>query len=577
MNGHHDQRLRSQILGACLREAQSMSIPVSSNCYRINYPENYVQFGCGPSTANVTAATTFAGQPTNPGLQIVYTGVTFNPTITIQNPSNFGAATSFPTSTAGTLSQSTTPAVAGKGSLTASAPESTVSAAATSKGGSNTGAIVGGTVGALVVIIGASVAAFFLIRKRGNKRESSEPRGATSAKRLSKATFESVPNPTPSPQPIQSSVQFGHNSPKPQDHYSQMSNTNNLGYAPVFQSAYNRPVTPAGNEPLEAPTPDLYARDLRSPSHIPDPFQPPHSEILLEPDDPSRLRGPPSLESYHPPPSPKSQHYYPPQSPEPRPYYNSSSPEPQALRPRPSRSPPPLSISPAQVPTTSPYTLPPTADLPPLDIMEGIQTPIIHKPSKPNWHLALTGDRRTYDPTDDRSTSADHQNEPMPAMPSLYADITTAMGAESMSPPNDSFLPRQDSDSTKPGTRRNFSRKGRAEKEGTETSNSNETEEEAAMSNNIRQSGWVPSGLRTRNSPSPNSAPKMPERRLGSNNDAPAQRHQMGDQGGEEVRILYNPNAGLHMGQSGPPRVVGMGRQHSPPAIGQNAVEGGWL
>lgn len=358
-----------------------------------------------------------------------------------------------------------------------------------------------------------------------------------------------------------------------------MSGTNNLGYAPVFQSPYHRPTTPAGHDrPVEAPTPDLYARNFRSPSPRlnPDPFQPPHSEIIPESYDPARPRGPPSSEPYYPSQSPELQHYYPSQSPEPQPYYHPSSPEPQGLRPPPSRSPPPIHTSPVSVPTANPYTLPPTANFPPLDLMEDIQTPIAPKASQANWHLALTGDRRTYTPTDGPSTSADHQHEPMPAMPALYADITTAIGAESMSPPNDSFLPRQNSDSSKPGTRRNFSRKGRAEKEGAGTLNEAETEEEAAMSNNIRQSGWAPSGLRTRNSPSPHSAPRMPDRRLGSNNETPAQRYQMGDSRGEEVRIAYNPNTGLNMGHNGPPRVVGIGRQPSP-AIDPNAVEGGWL
>lgn len=96
------------------------------------------------------------------------------------------------------------------------------------------------------------------------------------------------------------------------------------------------------------------------------------------------------------------------------------------------------------------------------------------------------------------------------------------------------------------------------------------------MSNNIRQSGWVPSGLRTRDSPSPHSAPRVPDGRLGSNNELPAQRHQMGDQRGEEVRIAYNPNAGLNNGLNEPPRVVGIGRQPSP-VIDPKAVEGGWL
>ncbi|KAF7869822.1 hypothetical protein EAF04_004606 [Stromatinia cepivora] len=556
-----------------------LSCPASSNCYKINYPQNYIQFGCGPSTANVTAATTFAGQATDLNLQIVYTGVSFNPTITIQNPSNFGAATSFPTSTTGTPTQSTASVVAGKGSLTPTVPDSPTSAAETSKGSSNTGAIIGGTVGALVVIIGACIAAFFLIPKRGNKREPSVPHDGNSPSRPSKATFESVdsvPNPAPSPQPIYSPVPFGQHSPQPQDHYSQMSGTNNLGYAPVFQFPYHRPTTPAGHhEPVEAPTPDLYPRNFHSPSPRPDPFQSPHSVILPESYDPSRPRSPPSSEPYHPSQSPEPQNYYPSQSPEPQPYHHPSSPEPQALRPRPSRSPPPTITPPAVASTTNPYTLPPTTDLPPLDIMEDIQTPIAPKLSQANWHLALTGDRRTYAPADGPSASADHHHGPMPAMPALYADITNAMGAESMSPPNDSFLPRQNSDATKPGTRRNFSRKGRAEKQGNEPQNE-ETEEAAAMSNNIRQSGWVPSGLRTRNSPSPHSASRMPDRRLVGNNEAAAQRYQMGDSRGEQVHIAYNPNAGLNMGHTGPPRVVGIGRQPSP-VIDPNAVEGGWL
>ncbi|KAJ8060379.1 hypothetical protein OCU04_010708 [Sclerotinia nivalis] len=549
-----------------------LSCPASSNCYKINYPQNYLQFGCGPSAANVTAATTFAGQATDLNLQIVYTGVSFNPTITIQSPSNFGAATSFPTSTTGTPTQSTASVVAGKGSLTPTVPESPTSAAETSKGSSNTGAIIGGTVGALVVIIGACIAAFFLIRKRGNKWESSVPDDGSSPNRPSKATFESLPNPAPSPQPIHSPVPFGQHSPQPHDHYSQMGGINNLGYAPVFQFPYHRPTTPAGHhEPVEAPTPDLCPRNFHSPYPRPDPFQPPHSEILPESYDPSRPRGPPSSEPYHPSQSPEPQNW----SPEPQPYHHPSSPEPQALRPRPSRSPPPTITTPAAAPTTNPYTLPRTADLPPLDIMEDIQTPIAPKLSQANWHLALTGDRRTYAPADGPSTSTNHKHEPMPAMPVLYADIANAMGAESMSPPNDSFLPRQNSDATKPGTRRNFSRKGRAEKQGKETQN-DELEELEAMSNNIRQSGWVPSGLRTRNSPSPHSAHRMPDRRLMGNNEAAAQRYQMGDLRGEEVRIAYNPNAGLNMGHVGPPRVVGIGRQPSP-VIDPNAVEGGWL
>ncbi|KAF7947709.1 hypothetical protein EAE96_008789 [Botrytis aclada] len=583
-----------------------LSCPSNLNCYKVNYPENYSQFGCGPSTANVTAVTTFAGQATDDNLQLVYTGVTFNPTITIQNPSNFGAATSFPSSTTATPTQSTASATAGKGSLTPSIPESTSATAAASKGSSNIGAIVGGTIGALIVIIGASIAAFFFIRKRGDKRESSIPRGATSPPRPSNSTFEAVPNPTPSPQPIHSPVSFGHHSPPPQDHYSQMSGINNLGYAPVFQSPYHRPTTPAGHDaPVEAPTPDLYPRNFRSPSPIPDrdPFQPPHSEILPESYDPTRTRGPPSSEPYHPSQSPEPQHYYPSQSPEPQMYYHSSSPEPQALRPRPSHSPPSVSTSPAPAPapTTNLYTLPPTADLPPLDIMEDIQTPIAPKASQANWHLALTGDRRTYAPADGPSTSTDHQHEPMPAMPALYADITSAMGAESMSPPADSFLTRQISDPKTPGTRRNFSRKGRAEKESAQhqdnnqnqpqpqpqTSNQNaetEEEEEAARSNNIRQSGWVPSGLRTRNSPSPHSAPRMPDRRapaptaIGSHPDASAQRSPMSDSWDrdEEVRIAYHPHAGVNIGHSGPPRGMAIARKPTP-VVDPDAVEGGWL
>lgn len=196
--------------------------------------------------------------------------------------------------------------------------------------------------------------------------------------------------------------------------------------------------------------------------------------------------------------------------------------------------------------------------------MEGIQTPIVPKAPQANWHLAITGDRRTYAPTDGPSTSFDYSHEPMPAMPALYADITTDIGAEAMSHPNNSFLPRQNSDATKPGSRRNFSRKGRAERNGIEHLNENELEEEATMSNNIRQSGWVPSGLRTRSSPSPHSAPRVPDRRLESSNGTPAQRYHMGDQRSEEVCIAYNPNATSNIGFHGPPRVVGIGRQPAP-------------
>ncbi|TGO81538.1 hypothetical protein BPOR_1111g00010 [Botrytis porri] len=579
-----------------------LSCPSNSNCYKVNYPENYSQFGCGPSTGNITAVTTFAGQATDDNLQIVYTGVTFNPTIIIQNPSYFGAATSFPSSTSATPAQFTASATAGKGSLTPSIPESTSSTAAASKGSSNTGAIVGGTIGALIVIIGASIAAFFLIRKKRNKRESIVPRGAMSPPRLSKPTFEAVPNPTPSLQPIHSPISFGNHSPPPQDHYSQVSGIKNLGYAPVpvFQSPHHRPTTPAGHDaPVEAPTPDLYARNFRSSSPIPDrdPFQPSHSEILPESYDTTRTRGPPSSEPYHPSQSPEPQHYYRSQSPEPQLYYHSSSPEPQALRPRPSRSPPSVSTSPASAsaPTTNSYSLPPTAYLPPLDIMEDIQTPIAPKASQANWHLALTGDRRTYAPTDGPSTSADHQHEPMPAMPALYAVITSAMGVESMSPPADSFLTRQISDPKNPGTRRNFSRKGRADKEGVEDQNNNhenqnqnqneqtEEEEEAAHSNNIRQSGWTPSGLRTRNSPSPHSAPRMPDRRtpapIGSHPEVSAQRYPMSDPRDEQVRIAYTPHAhaGVNIGgHGGPPRGMGIARKPTP-VVDPNAVEGGWL
>ncbi|RAL65646.1 hypothetical protein DID88_005317 [Monilinia fructigena] len=558
-----------------------LSCSANSNCYKINYPQNYIQFGCGPSTANVTAATTFSGQATDLNLQIVYTGVTFNPTITIQNPSNFGAVTLISTSTTGSLTQSTASAVAGKGPLITSAPEPTTSKAAESKGSSNTGAIIGGIVGALVVIIGCSVAAFLFIRKRGNKRESGVPRNARSPERPSKETFESVSHSEHFPYTIHSPITLSHQSPQPQNHYPQMNGTNNLGYAPVFQSPYHRPITPVGHDgPVEAPTPDLHAWNFRSLSPAIDLFQPPHSEILPESYDPSRPRDPPSSEPYYPSQSPEPQNYYP-QSPDPEhlPCYHSSSPEPQALRPRPSRSPPPLNTSPTPIFTTNPYALPPTTDLPPLDIMDDIQTPIAPKPSPANWHLALTGDHRTYAPTDGTSTFADHQHEPMPDMPALYADITTAMGAESMSPPNDTFLSRQNSDSTNPGTRRNFSRKGRAERKGTENLNENKTEEEATRSDNIRQSGWVPSGLRTRDSPSPHSAPRIPDRRLQGNNEVPAQRDQLSDQLGEEVRIAYNPNnphTGLKIEYWGPPRVVGIGRQPSP-VIDSHAVEGGWL
>ncbi|KAB8297836.1 hypothetical protein EYC80_001633 [Monilinia laxa] len=558
-----------------------LSCSANSNCYKINYPQNYIQFGCGPSTLNATAATTFSGQATDLNLQIVYTGITFNPTITIQNPSNFGAVTLFSTSTIGSLTRSTASVVAGKGSLTASAPEPTSSEAAESKGSSNTGAIIGGIVGALVVITGCSVAAFLFIRKRGNERKSRVPRDAGSPERPSKETFESVPNSKPFPYAIHSAIPLRHPSPQPQNNYSQMSRTNNLGYAPVFQSPYHRPITPVGHDgPVEAPTPDLLAWNFRSPSPTIDPFQPPHSEILPESSEPSRPHDPPSSEPYYSSQSPESQNYYP-QSPdlEHLHCYHSSSPEPQALRPRPSRSPPPLNILPTLVSTTNPYTLPPTTDLPPLDIMEDIQTPIVSKPSPANWHLALTGDRRTYAPTGGTSTSADHQHEPMTDIPALYADITTAMGAESMSSPNDTFLPRQNSDSTKPDTRRNFSRKGRAEKRGTENLNENETEEEDVRSDNIRQSGWVPSGLRTRNSPSPHSAPRIPDRRFQGNNEVPTQRDQLSDHLGEEVRIAYNPNnphTGLNIEYWGRPRVVGIGRQLGP-VIDPHAVEGGWL
>lgn len=158
--------------------------PTASNCYRIIYPESYTQFGCGPSTADITAETSFAGQATDLRLQIVYTGVSFDPAITIQNPSVFGAATSFPTSTVSTTASSSdaaASATAGKGSLTNSTPQSTSLAASSgSKGNSSTGAIVGGTIGALVVVIGAAILAFFLVKRRGNQRQSGTPRSISS-------------------------------------------------------------------------------------------------------------------------------------------------------------------------------------------------------------------------------------------------------------------------------------------------------------------------------------------------------------------------------------------------------------
>ncbi|QSZ30070.1 hypothetical protein DSL72_004590 [Monilinia vaccinii-corymbosi] len=519
-----------------------LSCPSSSNCYKIKYPHNYVQFGCGPSTANVTAATTFAGQATDLKLQVVYTGVTFNPTVTIHNLTNFGAQTAFPISAIGTVVQSTALAFAGKGSLTASAPGSTASAAAASTGSSNTGEIVGGTVGALAVIIGASVAALLLIRKRGNKRKSSVTSGATS------------------PEPMLPQIPYSNHSSHLQVHCPQMSGTNNLGCAPAFQSSYHQTITPVGQvETAEIPTPDLYLRNFRSPSPVPNPFQSPHSETLPESYDPSRPRVQFSFEPYDPSQSTEPQHYFS-QSlrPENQTYYHYSPSKPRALRPRPSRS------------------LPPAADLPPLDIMDNVQNPIASRSSPANWHLALTGDRRNYTPADGPFTSADHQHEPMPAMPALYADITTAMGAESITSPIDNFLPCHNPDSTEPGIRRNFSRQGRAAKKETENSNENETGERAAMSNNICQPGWVPSGLRTRNIPSSHTAPRMPDRRIGTRNGAPAHRYRMGDQRGEEVRIAYNPNACLNIGYSGTARVVGIGK-HASPVTYPSPVEGGWL
>ncbi|KAM3074753.1 hypothetical protein ACMFMG_008172 [Clarireedia jacksonii] len=592
-----------------------LSCPTASSCYRIIYPESYTQFGCGPSAADITAETSFAGQATDLRLQIVYTGVSFDPAITIQNPSVFGAATSFPTarvSTTPSSSDVTASVTAGKGSLTSSAPQSTSSVASTgSKGTSNTGAIVGGTIGALVAVIGAAILAFFLIKRRKNQQQSGVARSISSPKRPSKAMFESIPNSTPSPQPVHSPIPP--NSPAPQAHeyVSPMSVTNNQGYAPIYQSPYHRPTTPL--DPVEAPTPDHYVapQNFRSPSPNPDPFEPPQSQILPSSYDPIRSRNlsrspdPQNHSSYIPPSSqlpnspylplnlPQNQspllsHHHLPSNPSPKITNSSSIP----LR-RPTPTPPPINTSPSPAPPPPQ----PRNTLPPLDLMENFQTPVAPKSTATNWHLALTGDRRTYAPTDNvdflQSPQHEHDHEPMPAIPALYADLTHDLGIESLSPPPGSFLsgPGLDAGNTGAGvnasgsgsgnangTKRNFSRKGRGKKDGgagrgsAEDDNAAERQREMNkeremegereapsfdQSSNIQNERWSPEGLRTRGSPDPGFRKREDSpgdvRGGGGVGEGTGTGTVTGHSKGmsEEVRIKYIPGLGVHMGGGG--------------------------
>ncbi|PQE26128.1 transmembrane alpha-helix domain-containing protein [Rutstroemia sp. NJR-2017a BBW] len=475
-----------------------LSCPAASSCYRIIYPESYTQFGCGASGGDITADTSFAGQATDLRLQFVYTGVSFDPAITIQNPSIFGAATSFPTRTASTTASSpdsTASATAGKASLTNSGPQSTTSAASSgSKGKSNTGAIVGGTIGGLVVVIGVALLAFFLIKRKGNHRKSGVSRGVSSPKRPSKATFEAIPNPTPSPQPTQSPIPFNSPATQPHEYVSPMSTTTQ-GYAPIYQSPYHRPTTP---QPVEAPTPDPYVapQNFRSPSPHPGPFDPPQSQILPSSYDPIRSR------NLSRSPDPHTHSPYMPSSEAPNPPYLSlnlpqtqspllpqhlpSSPHPPGITSSPSLSlpirrptPTPPTLNTSIPPSRSPSPQPPQSrnTLPPLDLLDDTQTPLVPNPppTTTNWHLALTGDRRTYAPSDNDTDILlqPHDQEPMPAIPALYAGLTHDLGIESLSPPAGSFFPDPEAADISPGavaagvgmtngTKRNFSRKGRA-------------------------------------------------------------------------------------------------------------------
>jgi len=111
----------------------------------------------------MSIATTFSGQASDVRLQIVYLGVTFNPTMTISTPQNLGliaipATLSFDPSTT-----SVSAASQGKGTTTSS------SSASTSTHKNNIPAIIAGVSGGLAGLLIFAAIAFWCLRRRRNR------------------------------------------------------------------------------------------------------------------------------------------------------------------------------------------------------------------------------------------------------------------------------------------------------------------------------------------------------------------------------------------------------------------------
>ncbi|RFU28248.1 hypothetical protein B7463_g8093, partial [Scytalidium lignicola] len=161
---------------------------VGSVCNRLQYPNGYYQYACGASSSAATVATTFAGQPTDLLLQIVFTAVDYTTPIRQSaptTPTRLVSSTSapIPTTTAENMSQSSA-------SIT---PTATMVANTGSK--SNTAVIAAGAVGGVAGLAALAGIVLCCLRRRQKGRYNSyKATKVMSHDNLSSSSFQRVPH-----------------------------------------------------------------------------------------------------------------------------------------------------------------------------------------------------------------------------------------------------------------------------------------------------------------------------------------------------------------------------------------------
>ncbi|KAH7319870.1 hypothetical protein B0I35DRAFT_408616 [Stachybotrys elegans] len=156
-------------------------------CYRNTFDGGYYQYGCGSaSSVAATVAATASGQLS---LDIARVTAPWTATATsLEEPTTLGSVTSRTTASEAmsTTETASSEATETDGRTVVASPESTTTAnvpteaPAANKGNDNTGAIVGGTVGAFAGILALVALGIFLWRrKNGNTRKGPGPKQGT--------------------------------------------------------------------------------------------------------------------------------------------------------------------------------------------------------------------------------------------------------------------------------------------------------------------------------------------------------------------------------------------------------------